>query len=88
MVGASQFQLFPNEIAMSNVSGPNSAKSSQQVESQKRWMARALQLIDSIDLPGNVLIAQRNMALHFYQVLMSEPQVHTKFKARRVRVTG
>jgi hypothetical protein len=63
---------------MSNVSGPNSAKSSQQVESQKRWMAAALQPIDDLDLPSNVPIAQRNMALRFYQVLMSDPQVHSK----------
>jgi len=78
VVGASLFQPFVNEIAMSNVSGPNSAKSSKQVESQKRWMAHALQLIDDIDLPGNIPIAQRNMALRFYQVLMNEPQVHSE----------
>ena len=45
MVGASLFQLFVNEIAMSNVSGPNSAKSNQQVESQKRWMVRYIAML-------------------------------------------
>lgn len=41
-------------------------------------MARALQFIDDIGLPGNVLIAQCNMALRFDQVFPNKPQVHVE----------
>ena len=49
-------------------------------------MARALQLIDDIDLPGNIPIAQRNMTLRFYQVLTNEPQVHGKSMRQQRRL--
>ncbi|WP_156489637.1 hypothetical protein [Bradyrhizobium sp. DOA1] len=61
---------------MLNMRSPEQSVSGKNVKGEVGRAARTFELVNDFNLPGNMLVAQRKMALSLSEVCPNEPKVH------------